>query len=286
MDPRRTQGETYFLCAGQSEGKNAFGNSGASEKKRLYGFETQRLTKDGKLLDIVLDGAIFYDRDNRPAGQVVTLHDVTQENRVSSINRALFRIAQALYEFRGLDERLQFIAQEVKGLIDSSGAMVILVDDKTDEFFFREAAFENEITGKKVKEIRFPLDKGVAGEVYRTGKPLIVNDTSDSPLIFRKVDDQADMQTNSMLDVPIHIAGRMIGVLCIVNKKSGPFDQTDVDLVSAIANMVALPIENARINEALRKSYKNVKNLNRAKDRVIHHLSMSSKRPCRFCLRH
>ena len=267
-----------FVPDDQKE-KTRLGIQELLEKKRLYGFETQRLTKDGKLLDIVLDGAIFYDRDNQPAGQVVTLHDVTQENRVSSINRALFRIAQALYEFRGLDERLQFIAQEVKGLIDSSGAMVILVDDKTDEFFFREAAFENEITGKKVKEIRFPLDKGVAGEVYRTGKPLIVNDTSDSPLIFRKVDDQADMQTNSMLDVPIHIAGRMIGVLCIVNKKSGPFDQTDVDLVSAIANMVALPIENARINEALRKSYKNVKNLNRAKDRVIHHLSHELKTP-------
>ena len=116
----------------------------------------------------------------------MTLHDVTQENRVARINQALFRIAQALYEFRGLDERLQFIAKEVKELIGSSGAMVILVDHKTDEFFFREAAFENEITGQKVKEIRFPLDKGVAGEVYRTGKPMIVNDTSNSPHFFKR----------------------------------------------------------------------------------------------------
>jgi len=249
------------------------------KKKRIYGFETQRLTKDGKRIDIVLDGALFYDKNNQPAGQVVTLHDVTQGNRVTRINQALFRIAQALYEFRGLDERLQFIAKEVKELIDSSGSMVILVDHKTDQFFFREAAFENEITGKKVKEIRFPLDKGVAGEVYRTGKPLIVNDTSESPHFFKQVDDQAEMLTRSMLDVPIFIEDRMIGVLCIVNKSSGPFDQADVDLVSAIANMVALPIENARINEALGKSYENVKNLNRAKDRVIHHLSHELKTP-------
>ena len=249
------------------------------KEKRIYGFETQRLTKDGKRIDIVLDGAIFYDKNNQPAGQVVTLHDVSQENRVARINQALFRIAQALYEFRGLDERLQFIAKEVKELIDSSGSMVILVDHKTNQFFFREVAFEDEITGKKVKEIRFPLDKGVAGEVYRTGKPLIVNDTSDSPHFFKQVDDKADMQTRSMLDVPIYIEDRMIGVLCIVNKSSGPFDQADVDLVSAIANMVALPIENARINEALGNSYENVKNLNRAKDRVIHHLSHELKTP-------
>jgi PAS domain S-box-containing protein len=267
-----------FVPENQKE-KTRLGIQRLLENKRLYGFKTQRFTKDGKLLNIVLDGAIFYDKNNQPAGQVVTLHDVTRENRVSRINQALFRIAQALYEFRGLDERLQFIAKEVKELIDSSGSMVILVDHKTDEFFFREASFENEITGQKVKEIRFPLDKGVAGEVYRTGKPLIVNDTSDSPHFFKQVDDKADMQTHSMLDVPIHIEDRMIGVLCIVNKKGGPFDQTDVDLVSAIANMVALPIENARINEALRNSYKNVKNLNRAKDRVIHHLSHELKTP-------
>jgi signal transduction histidine kinase len=43
--------------------------------------------------------------------------------------------------------------------------------------------------------------------------------------------------------------------------------------------MVALPIENARINEALGKSYENVQNLNRAKDRVIHHLSHELKTP-------
>lgn len=249
------------------------------ENKRITGFKTQRLTKNGKLLDIVLDGAIFYDENNQPAGQVVTLQDVTQENRGIRINQALFRIAQALYQFRSLDERLQFIAKEVKELIDGSGAMVILVDHKTNEFFFREAAFENEITGQKIKEIRYPLDKGVAGEVYRTGKPMIVNDTSKNPHIFRKVDDQAGMQTHSMLDVPIQIENRMIGVLCIVNKRSGPFDQADTDLVSTIANMVALPIENARINEALRKSYENVTILNRAKDRVIHHLSHELKTP-------
>jgi PAS domain S-box-containing protein len=267
-----------FVPDDQKE-KTRLGIKQLLENKRIYGFETQRLTKDGKLLNIVLDGAIFYDKNNQPAGQVVTLHDVTRENRVSRINQALFRIAQALYEFRGLDERLQFIAKEVKELIDSSGSMVILVDHKTDEFFFREAAFENELTGKKVKEIRFPLNKGVAGEIYRTGKPMIVNDTSNSPYFFKQVDDQADMQTHSMLDVPIHIEDRMIGVLCIVNKRGGPFDQTDVDLVSAIANMVALPIENARVNEALGKSYENVKTLNRAKDRVIHHLSHELKTP-------
>jgi signal transduction histidine kinase len=82
-----------------------------------------------------------------------------------------------------------------------------------------------------------------------------------------------------MLDVPIQIQDRLIGVLCAVNKKQGTFDQPDVDLLTAIANYVALPIENSAINEELKRSYQEVQSLNRAKDRVIHHLSHELKTP-------
>jgi PAS domain S-box-containing protein len=248
-------------------------------EKVIHGFETKRLTKDGRLLDIIIDGAIFYDEDDQPAGQVVTLRDVTLEKRNARINQALFRIAKALYQYRGLDERLEFITKEVRNLLGVEGAMVILLDEEKKEFFFREAVFEDGETGKKMKEIRFPADKGVAGQVYRSGKPLIVPEYSKSPYYFAWVDEQARYETRSMLDVPLQIEERLIGVLCAVNKKEGRFDQTDVDLLSTIANMVAFPIENASINEELKRSYEEVQSLNRAKDRVIHHLSHELKTP-------
>lgn len=247
--------------------------------KFIRGFETQRLTRDGRLLDIILDGAIFYDENNQPAGQVVTLRDVTREKRLARSNQALFRIAKALHRFRLLDDRLHFIAQEVQSLTDVEGASVILLDEENREFFFRVTAYEDLETGKRMQEIRFPVDRGVAGEVYRIGRSLIVNDTSHSPYFFRQVDDKAGYQTRSMLDVPIWLEKRMIGVLCAVNKKTGAFDQTDAELLETIAGMVALPIENARINEALKKSYDEVTGLNRAKDRVIHRLSHELKTP-------
>jgi len=50
-------------------------------------------------------------------------------------------------------------------------------------------------------------------------------------------------------------------------------------LLGTIASTVAHPIENARINEALNWSYEEVKSLNRAKDRVINHLSHELKTP-------
>mgnify|MGYP001765651410 CR=1 FL=1 len=249
------------------------------EEKVIHNFETRRLTKDGRLLDIVIDGALFYDEAGRPAGQVITLRDVTHEKRNSRISQALFRISQALYQFRTLDTRLEFITREVRQLMDVEGASVILLDEEKKEFFFRVSVFDNTDTGQRMREVRFPMDKGVAGEVYRTGRPLIVNDTSQSPYFFAGVDDDASYRTRSMLDVPLATQTRMIGVLCAVNKKGGPFTESDQALLSALANLVALPIENATINEALERSLEELQSLNRAKDRVIHHLSHELKTP-------
>lgn len=247
--------------------------------KVIRGFETRRLAKDGRILDIIVDGAIFYDQKGLPAGQVVTLRDVTQEKRHAQVNRALFRITRAMYQYRGLDQRLQLITKEVQDLLGVEGAMVILLDEENQEFFFREAVFDKTETGINFKEVRYPVDKGIAGLVYRTGKPQIVEDAYKSPYFVRAIDRQVKYRTRNLADVPLQIEGRMIGVLCAVNKKESGFNQADIELLTTIGNLVALPIENASINEELKRSYEDVKSLNRTKDRVIHHLSHELKTP-------
>jgi PAS domain S-box-containing protein len=276
---KELEGKIIPFVPQESKESTRLGVQQLFQDKAIHGFETKRLTKDGRMLDIIVDGAIFYDAQNNPAGQVITLRDVTLEKRSARINQALFRISQALHQYRGLDVRLQFITREVRDLIGVEVASVILLDEKKKEFYFRESIYDDGKTGQKMKEIRFPVDKGVAGEVYRTGEPLIVHDTANDPHFFNQVDEKSDYQTHNMLDVPIQIQGRLIGVLCAVNKKEGSFDQPDVDLLTAIANYVALPIENAGIHEELKRSYQEVQSLNRAKDRVIHHLSHELKTP-------
>lgn len=248
--------------------------------KVIHGIRTQRLTKDGRLLDVVLDCALFYEESqSRPSGQVVILRDVTRENRTTRSNQAMFRIAMALPRYRQLDALLEFIIKEVQDLIVARGASVILLDENRREFFIRVASFDDTAAGKKMSEIRFPADQGVAGQVLKTGKPLIVPDTSKNPYFFRQVDKQVGYRTLNMLDVPIQTQTRTIGVLCAVNKKRGAFDDADTQLLATVSSMVALPLENARINDALKRSYEELKSLNHAKGRVIHHLSHELKTP-------
>lgn len=248
-------------------------------EKILRNFDTKRLTRDGRLLDILIDGAVFYDADNRPAGQVVTLRDVTREKRHAAFNQALFRIAKALHQFRSLDARLEVVTGEIRELLNAEGAMVILLDEKHNEFFFREADFGDSQTGHRMKEVRFPADKGIAGEVRRTGGPVVVHDTAQCPFFLPDVDAKTQFHTRNVVEVPLETPVRMIGVIGAVNKREGRFDDADVKLLRTIAGIVAYPIENAEINEALERSITEVNNLNRAKDRVIHHLSHELRTP-------
>ncbi len=235
--------------------------------------------KDGKTRIVEISANLFYDDSGNKMGFRGIARDVTEAKRIARSNQTLFRVAEAIHHYSGLDGLLAFITREIQNLMGCEGALVILVDEKRNEFFFRAAAYDDYRAEKKFKETRFPIDKGVAGQVYRTGKPLLVHDYYKSPHSHLEVDRQTGSKTRNILQVPIWIEDRMIGVLGAVNKKEGQFEKEDVAMLSTTAGMVALPIENARINHELQVSYDEVKSLNRAKDRFIHHLSHELKTP-------
>jgi PAS domain S-box-containing protein len=241
--------------------------------------ETQLLTKDGRIVDVILSAAVFSESEAQQSGQVVVLRDITQEKRTAQINETLRRIGMALPKYPDLEGLLDYINWEVKTLLGVEGALIFLLDQEKSEFYCKSAAHEDSAAEKRVKDIRFPADKGVAGEVLRTGKPIIVPDTSKDPNFYSAVDKQAGFKTPNMLDVPLRSKDRIIGVLCAIHRKSGTFDKTDVELLSMIAGTVELSVENARFSNELKEAYEEVKSLNRAKDKVINRLSHELKTP-------
>jgi len=249
------------------------------EKRVILRHITQRLTKDGRVLDVALRGVVVSETGEEPTAELVILRDITQEKRIARNNEALLRISMALPAYPNLEELLDYVSEEVKSLLGTEGAMVILLDEEKDEFYFMAAALDDQATEKRMKEVRWPASRGVAARVVRTGNPVIVPDTGKDPDFYSVVDVQSGVQTRSMLDVPLKTKERTIGVLCAMNKKAEGFDQTDVELLNAIAGTIALSIENARYAEELKGAYEEVTSLNRAKDKVINHLSHEIKTP-------
>ena len=242
-------------------------------------YETKRLTRSGQILDVVLKGAVYPESKDEPDWQLVILQDVTQEKRVERSNELLLRISKALPEYPDLEGLLDYISNEIKKALNAEGALVLLLDEEKNELFFKAAAHDDSITEQRIKEIRFPADKGIAGKAIRTGESIVVQDTSKEPDYYSVVDIKAGFRTQNMLDVPLRSEDRIIGVLCALNKKTGKFDKKDIEFLDMIAGTVGLSIENARVSEKLKEAYKEVSSLNRAKDKVISHLSHELKTP-------
>ncbi len=236
-------------------------------------YEAQRLTKDGRLLDVVIRAAVFSISPDEPAGQIVTLRDITREKRMARTNEALLRISLALPLYPDLEGLLDYVNQEVKTLLHTEGAVTILLDEERQELYFPGAAFDEALRDKKIKELRFPLDGMMAGKVIRTGEPLIVSDTSEDSILHEERDKKLGYQTRNLALVPLKSVDRIIGALCAINKKEDSFIPDDLELLNMIAGTVALSIENARVSQELQKAYREVTSLNRAKDKAINHLS-------------
>jgi len=253
--------------------------------KQLYSnrtvldFETQRYTKDGRILDIMINASLLYDEHDTPMGQVLILRDVTAEKRMAKTNQIMFRISNALHTYHKLGDLVAIITGEIQKLVSVEGAFILLADEKTDELYFFSAQFKDAASGSKFKKIRFSAEQGVSGHVYKTGRPLLIPDISQCDFYLRRVDEETDLVAENMLSVPIKLKDRVIGVVSVVNKLRGRFDDTDTDQLMMVASTVALPIENTRIHEELEQSYADLKVLNQAKDKVINHLAHELKTP-------
>ena len=252
------------------------------EEKILLRHETRRLTKDGRTVDVVVRAAVFSEDEDEPAGELVILRDVTEQNRIERNNEAMLRISMALPEYPDLEELLDYISSEVIRLLDTEGAVVVLIDEQRQEIFFPGVAYDDTITQRRVKEVRLPIeqmDQVVAGKGARLGEPVIVNDASTVEKSYPIRDEKMGYETRSFLQVPLKSGDRIIGFLTAINKKEASFEQPDVELLSTIAGTVVLSVENARFSEELKQAYKEVSSLNRAKDKVINHLSHELKTP-------
>ena len=249
------------------------------KNRAVHDFETQRYTKDGRILDILINGSILYDEHSKPVGQALILRDMTIEKRMAKSNQIMFRISKALHHYQKLGDLIALINKEIQKLISVEGAFILLADKSKDQLYFFSAQYRNPESEEKFNKIRFSASQGVSGRVYKTGTPMIIPDVSKCSFFLQRVDDETDLVTRDILSVPIKLKDRTIGVVSVVNKNHGEFDNTDIELLSMVTNTIALPIENTRIHEKLRESYKELKTLNRAKGKVINHLAHELKTP-------
>ena len=137
-------------------------------------------------------------------------------------------------------------------LVDAETGSLLLVDQETGDLFFEVALGDK---GNALKEIRLSKGEGIAGSVLDSGQPVIIHDVQSDPRFFKVADEKSFFKTKSMLSVPVMTKERTIGVLEAINKKEGLFDEEDKEGLCALANQVAVAVENANLYQQLKETF-------------------------------
>jgi len=147
---------------------------------------------------------------------------------------------------------LQFLIRSAADLLDSEAASILLFDEKTQRLYFAASTGADPI---ELRKIPVPLEGSIAGTIYRDDSPLIINEVASDPRHYRQVGEKIRFEARTMIGVPMRMRDRRIGVLEALNKRGGPFTESDLQTLSIIASQAAVAIHNANLVSALQKAY-------------------------------
>ncbi|KAL8606518.1 hypothetical protein ACOMHN_037749 [Nucella lapillus] len=141
-----------------------------------------------------------------------------------------------------------------KTLVSADRASLFMVDARSKELFARIFDTGADDQTRVQQEIRFPMDKGVAGHVASTGEILNIPDAYSDSRFNRDVDLQTGYRTKTILCMPIYIRGNVIGVVQMVNKLSGTFTHNDEEAFETFAIYCGLALHHAKLYDKIRRS--------------------------------
>jgi len=181
-----------------------------------------------------------YEGDYRPADPENPHAHIDAANpRVETTDLAfLTHMADALNTTLDLQTLLNRTSELVSSIIPYRIFAIFLLNDRTNDLRMR---FQIGHTSEAAR-MRFPLGKGVIGQVALTRQPVLLNDVSANEHYI-----PASPSVKSELAIPLIAKNRLIGVLDIESEQAGFFKPEHLHLLTLTASRIAQAIENARL---------------------------------------
>jgi sigma-B regulation protein RsbU (phosphoserine phosphatase) len=158
--------------------------------------------------------------------------------------RKILEVTRKLAAPFDLDTMLTEVVNASRDVLNADRATVFLYDEPEDQLVVR--------VGTDLEHIRIPADKGIVGESAQTRALINVPDCYADDRFNRAIDKKTGYKSRCMLTVPlIGYENSLIGVLQILNKNDGEFDDQDEYVAQALAAQAAVAIHRAKITEAI-----------------------------------
>ena len=179
------------------------------------------------------------------------------------------RLFEAAERRAGEQEALNVIAAAASRSLELNELFEILAD-KTVEVTKRQRInfrLKDTLTGKvaiaayrgfteeEIAKLRRITPHPMSEKVFASGDPLVIND--------RPGDSSAGLlaMTQSVAWIPVKAGARVIGVLGISDDQSRPFSPSEVEFLQAIANVIGVAVENARLFDQTKRNLEQIRAL-------------------------
>jgi signal transduction histidine kinase len=143
------------------------------------------------------------------------------------------------------DPLFTVLLPRIREILRADTCAVLLIDPATDELVARAAVgLEEEVE----RGVRLPIGRGFAGRVAADRNPVILDDVDHADVLNPILREKG---IKSMLGVPLITADEVIGVLHVGSLTHRRFSGDDSELLSLVADRVALAIERSRLHEEM-----------------------------------
>ena len=135
-----------------------------------------------------------------------------------------------------LELAIPMISSYAKELLEADRCSVFIYD-KTKKRLWT-------VLADGVGEIEIAEDQGIAGAAFQERKALIVNEPYSDERFSSKIDHETGYMTKNIIAIPIMNAfNEAIGVLQLLNKSSGDFDEDDRRLLTFFNHYISGYVE-------------------------------------------
>ncbi len=166
------------------------------------------------------------------------------------------------------------LLQKVQDLMNTVNVAIFLQDDEGGDLVLKMG-----FNGKKEmsKKIVIRYGESITGLAAKEGKLFMINSPEKDRRFIMEAEWPGKGVIRSMLVAPIRLSGQTIGAIRLLNKRSGPFNQDDAQLLKDVADPLSIAIRNMKLYEQLNKSVEDIIEANRNLEKANDELAMKAK---------
>ncbi len=247
--------------------------------ERIEQLETQRQTKDGRLIDVSITVWPTRNAQGEIIGASKIARDITvlkeREREISRLSRlyaALSQIKQAILWASNRDELFQKICQ---ALVDDGSFCLAWIGWQNPDTGGLEPVAAGggdsgllpKLTAVESQFLASNLSVGLAVMVQRSGQPYICNDALSDPAAGDQLGAIARFCASAHF--PIRVNGAVEGVLNVYAEQPNVFHDKEIALLEEVAGDVAFALTTFARDEARRQAEQSVRNEKHFTDTMI-----------------